>query len=145
MELVFPVKNASPNKIRENFDALIKGSKIKKGDSIAVELDKKDDDNTALLFFALIAIGLVLASYFQNVNKKKNEETELLLRDIFNKYSTPEELERAIEVEYNVSISVKSEANKFDFSQLVGKVNFGTRKEIENDINKVKNQWIKDI
>lgn len=94
-------KNKKPKDIRD----FINRTQPKKGDK--VRLFSEQTTITTVVILTLVVLGVALGYYFNK--KKKTEDSEKILEDLFADFNTAEELEKHIEEEYGIIVEHQPE------------------------------------
>jgi hypothetical protein len=116
-------KQNSPEELKD----AIKKQSPEEGDT--VHLFTKENSPIILMGFLVMVVMAILSVAF--FKKKNKEETENLLKGIFDKYKTPEKLEEHIEEEYGIKIEVKQPSNEDDEWRYSSMLSFSKSYSIE--------------
>ena len=96
------ILNIDQNKQPQDVLDLFKKSNLKRGDKISVESSQSFNALSGMIFLMTL-----IALYF-NKREISKLATEKIIDDIFKKHPSAEELEKHIEEEYGISISLES-------------------------------------
>lgn len=134
----------NPFKAKNMLGDNLKDSHVKAGDVLSVAVPNGEDLLPKDVLMLFIVLGAVLIEYFKKQSER--DKSQDILNNIFSKYNSAEELEKAIEEEYNIQIKIKNNTDKpNDFSRFIDKVHFGNADQINKDLNELRGGWNRDI